>query len=162
MFTRLPLKIYTHFFLNAFNASRRFSWRALNFGRSKLLIFPEKWAAGFWGGAPSASSSDIFHNSSSKQIGNYQNYSLQQKVDDENSLGIIDFYLTLSISDDLARTSSETVFAEMFTDFSRGSSKQGSQQSRSSSAVTPLFSSLLVPCYCGEETTTHQLNSTFL
>ena len=60
----------------------------------------------------------------------------------------------MSISEDFARTSSETVFAEMFTDFPRGSSKQGSQQSRSSSAATPLFSSLLVPCYCGEEETT--------
>ena len=67
----------------------------------------------------------------------------------------------MSISEDLARTSSEAGFAEMFTDFPRGSSKQGSQQSRSSSAVTPVFFSLFVPCYCGEETTTHELNSTF-
>ena len=44
----------------------------------------------------------------------------------------------------------------MFTDFPPVSSKQGSQQSRSSSAVTS-FSSLLVPHYSLEQTTTHKL-----
>ena len=63
----------------------------------------------------------------------------------------------MSISEDLARTGSATVFAEMFTDFPPGSSKQILQQSISSPAVTPLVSSLLVPCYCVEETTTHKL-----
>ena len=91
------------------------------------------------------------------RCGNYQNSSLQQKVDDENSLGIIDFSLTRSISEDLARTGSETVFAGMLTEFPPGSSKQVSQQIRSSSAVIPLFSSLLIPCYRVEDTTTHKL-----
>ena len=39
MLTRLPLKIYLHFFLNAFNASIRFSWQASIFGRSKSLLY---------------------------------------------------------------------------------------------------------------------------
>ena len=54
-----------------------------------------------------------------------------------------------------------TVFAEMFADFPPGTSKQVSQQIRSSSAVYFLFSLLLVPCYCVEETTPVHINSTF-
>ena len=59
----------------------------------------------------------------------------------------------MSISEDLARTGSANVYAQMFTDFPPGFSKLVSEQSRSSSTVTHLFSSLLVPCYCVEETT---------
>ena len=69
----------------------------------------------------------------------------------------------MSIAGGLARIGSVTVFAEMFADFPPGTSKQVSQQIRSSSAVIFLFSSLLVPCYCVEETTTPvHINSTFL
>ena len=93
------------------------------------------------------------------RYGNHQNSSLQQKVNDENVLGIISFYLTRSISEDLIQTGPETVLTEIITGAPLGFSKQVSQQT-TSSAVIPLFSSLLVLCYFMEEMTT-QANSTF-